>query len=79
VCLDIYVAGRPVGQVLANRYREDLRAAGLGNGHHGFEFALSRTLACVPDGVEVRRSLDGAILQRTERCETLLRRLKAAS
>ena len=39
VCLEIYAGGRLIGQVLANRYREDLERAGLGSGCHGFEFA----------------------------------------
>src|SRR6202034_3973290 len=38
VCLDIYAGGRLIGQVLANRYRDDLERAGLGSGCHGFAF-----------------------------------------
>jgi hypothetical protein len=63
VCLDIYVGGLLIGQVLANRYREDLQRAGLGNGHHSFEFAPTAGLAFAPDTVEVRRSLDGVALE----------------
>ena len=40
VCLDITVDGRTIGRVLANVYRADLYAAGLGSGCHGFEFFL---------------------------------------
>jgi hypothetical protein len=62
VCLDIYAGERLIGQALANRYREDLRQAGLGSGHHGFEFTPPAGLTFAPDAVEVRRSFDGAAL-----------------
>ena len=65
VCLDIYAGGRLIGQVLANGYREDLKQARLGSGHHSFEFKPPDGLAFAPDGVEVRRSLDGASLMRS--------------
>ena len=35
---DIYAGGQLIGRVLANGYREDLKAAGLGGGHHAFTF-----------------------------------------
>ena len=38
VCLDIYAGGQLIGQVLANRYREDLARTGIGSGRYGFEF-----------------------------------------
>jgi hypothetical protein len=60
VCLDIYAHGRLIGQVLSNRYREDLAKAGLGSGCHGFELALPAGLGFAADAVEVRRTLDGA-------------------
>ncbi|HEY0911501.1 MAG TPA: Hint domain-containing protein, partial [Bradyrhizobium sp.] len=63
VCLDIYVSGRLVGQTLANRYRRDLKRAGLGSGPHGFEFTPPAELAFAPGAVVVRRSLDGAVLE----------------
>jgi autotransporter-associated beta strand protein len=61
VCLDIYAGGQLIGQTLANRYRADLKRAGLGSGRHSFDFTPPRgqDLACV----EVRRSLDGAVLK----------------
>ena len=62
VCLDIYAGGRLIGQVLANRYREDLKRTGLGSGCHGFDFALPAGLQAAPEAIEVRRSLDGAVL-----------------
>jgi hypothetical protein len=62
VCLDIYADGRLTGQVLANRYREDLERAGLGNACHGFAFTPP-AMTIRPNLVEVRRSLDGALLE----------------
>jgi hypothetical protein len=62
VCLDIYAGDRLLGQILANRYREDLERAGLGSGRHGFEFTPPAALAFAPEAIEVRRSLDGAPL-----------------
>jgi hypothetical protein len=60
VCLDIYAGGQLIGQALANRYRKDLEAAGVGSGRHSFSFTPSGFFAS--DAVEVRRSLDGAAL-----------------
>ena len=62
VCLDILAGGKVVGQVLANRYREDLKQAGLGSGWHSFAFRLPSGLAAAPNMIEVRRSLDQAPL-----------------
>ena len=62
VCLDIYAGGRLIGQVLANVYRYDLEQAGLGGGHHTFRFTPPAGIMFAPDAVEVRRSLDGAVL-----------------
>jgi len=62
VCLDILVGGRLVGQTLANRFRKDLTAAGLGSGRHAFKFDLPAGLAIGAATVEVHRSLDGGRL-----------------
>jgi hypothetical protein len=62
VCLDIYAGGRLIGQVLANRHRDDLAGAGLGSGNHGFAFTPPAGLAFAPHAIEVCRSLDGAVL-----------------
>lgn len=67
VCLDIYTDGRLIGRTLANRYREDLRRAGLGSGRHSFEFVPPAGVAVTAQAVEVRRSLDGVALARTGR------------
>jgi VCBS repeat-containing protein len=69
VCLDIYVGACLIGQVLANRYREDLEQAGLGSGCHSFEFTPPVGFEVVPEAVEVRRSLDGAVLGRSVSAE----------
>lgn len=62
VCLDILSDGRLIGQILANHYRDDLERAGLGSGHHSFDFVMP---AAVPAGyIEVRRSLDQKPLAR---------------
>ncbi|MGB7099542.1 MAG: Hint domain-containing protein, partial [Xanthobacteraceae bacterium] len=65
VCLNVFVGGRLIGEVLANRYREDLKQAGVGSGHHSFAFVPPAGLAFTPDAVELRRSLDGARLMPT--------------
>ena len=62
VCLDILAGGRLIGQALANLYRGDLRAAGLGSGRHAFTFEPNEELVRSPASIEVRRSLDGAVL-----------------
>ena len=49
VCLDIYAAGRLIGRVLANRYREDLERAGLGSGRHSFSFAPPAGVSFAPE------------------------------
>jgi uncharacterized repeat protein (TIGR03803 family) len=62
VCLDILAGGELIGQVVANTYRADLAAAGLGSFRHGFEFMPPAGLVFTPRSIEVRRSLDGARL-----------------
>jgi autotransporter-associated beta strand protein len=63
VCLDIFVGDTLIGQVLANRYRDDLERAGLGSGRHAFAFTPPADFTFRPDEVSVRRSLDGAALE----------------
>jgi autotransporter-associated beta strand protein len=62
VCLDILVGGAPIGQVIADRYRHDLREAGIGGGCHAFAFAPPPGVSLSPEAVTVRRALDGAML-----------------
>ncbi len=59
VSLDILSRGRRIGRVLANLYRQDVADAGYGDGYQGFEFALPAGIA---GAIEVRRSVDGALL-----------------
>ena len=73
VCLDVLVGGVLVGQVLANRYREDLQKAGMGSGRHGFEFRLPPKLVFAREHVEVRRSFDGVALELTIEAQQALR------
>jgi autotransporter-associated beta strand protein len=65
VCLDIYVDGELIAQTLANRYRSDLKRAGIGDGRHSFEFKPPAGMIIAAEVVEVQRSLDGAVLQRS--------------
>ncbi|MEO6839643.1 MAG: Hint domain-containing protein, partial [Bradyrhizobium sp.] len=62
VCLDIFAGDRLIGRTLANRYRDDLADAGLGSGNHCFEFKVKTNIRFEPRSIEVRRSLDGSIL-----------------
>ena len=59
VSLDVYVGGQAVCRVLANLFREDLRAAGVGLGRHGFTLQLPVGVAGV---VSVCRSNDQVVL-----------------
>jgi hypothetical protein len=61
VSLDIFSRGRRIGRVLANLFRQDVAAAGYGNGYQGFEFQFT---AATDGEIEVRRSLDGALLEK---------------
>ena len=68
VCLDIFADGKLIGRVLANSYRDDLKRAGLGSGRHAFTFTPPASLDVAPDTIDVRRSLDGAALERSTAC-----------
>jgi hypothetical protein len=63
VCLDILVGGRLIGQALANRYRGDLKEAGLGSGRHAFLFRVPAGVKPSAATLEVRRSLDAMPLR----------------
>ncbi len=60
VCLDVVVDGEAPVRVLANLFRADLRAAGLGSGCHSFRAVLPAGAA--GRTVTVRRTADGAVL-----------------
>ena len=55
LCVDVLVAGRRIGCALANVYRGDLAAAGIGHGCYGFELALPAEVDLAT--VEVRCSV----------------------
>jgi hypothetical protein len=78
VCLDIYAGGQLIGQTLANRYRDDLKQAGLGSGRHGFTFRPPAGLDFAADAVEVRRSLDDAAVKSSAISRRALQQLTVA-
>jgi hypothetical protein len=59
VCVEILADGHVIGTALANIYREDLKIACLGSGHHSFEFSIPGDVKVALDSIEVRRALDG--------------------
>ncbi len=61
VCLELRVNGSQLLEILANRYRADLRRAGLGSGCHAFQVDLP----CAGE-VTVRRAADRALLANTD-------------
>lgn len=60
VTLFVMAGGEILARVVANLYREDLRAAGIGKGCHGFAVALP---ARTTGEISVRRASDGALLR----------------
>lgn len=56
--LELLCGGVVVARVLANRYRPDLRQAGLGSGCHAFELDIPP----LPGPFTMRRMADGAVL-----------------
>lgn len=60
ICLDILVNGIAVTRTLADRFRPDLLAAGLGSGCHSFRVRLPRS--ALSGRIEVRRALDSATI-----------------
>ena len=89
VLLEILIDGGPVARLPADRFREDLHAAGIGDGRHGFALTLPTPLS--PDRrheITVRRAADGALLPGAPRIlepvavpdtATVTRRLLAAA
>lgn len=61
--LAILVNGAVVGRVIADHYRPDLEAAGIGDGRHGFRFVLPKGLGPELDRrIEVRREIDWSLV-----------------
>jgi hypothetical protein len=71
VCLDIHAGGQLIGQVLANRYRADLKQAGMGSGCHSFIFTVPDGIDFAADSVAVQRSLDGKALLRSAQAKRI--------
>ena len=64
VCLDVIIDKSHIVRALANRYRGDLKAAGLGSGRHAFDVALPAVADATR--LEVRRSSDHMLLDAVE-------------
>ena len=63
VRLEVLADEQVVGTVLADSYRADLEAAGLGDGRHAFELRLTVPLdPFTAHTITVRRAADGAVL-----------------
>jgi Hint domain len=63
VALSVVVNGAVIGQVVADRYRPDLAAAGIGDGRHAFFFRLPKGLPLdISHTIEVRRAFDWSLL-----------------
>jgi hypothetical protein len=64
LCVDILAAGHQIGFALANVYRRDLVAAGIGHGRYGFELALPADVDLAT--VEVRCTIAETTLRLTD-------------
>jgi len=63
VPLMVLLNGAVVGQIIADRYRADLKSAGIGDGRHAFSFVLPKGLSPDTDHrIEVRREIDWSLL-----------------
>jgi len=59
VGLAVSIDGRVVGRMLADRFRPDLQAAGVGDGHYAFEFMLPKLSPFTMHHVRLTREVDG--------------------
>jgi hypothetical protein len=62
VLLGVYFDGELAGEILANRFRPELVKAGIGNGHHGFVFALPPGAHQLIKSLEVRAPYETIIV-----------------
>ena len=62
VQLEVFVNGNFVAQVVADRFREDLRRAGVGDGSHGFEVALPHFREATSLFVHIRCHIGDVVL-----------------
>jgi hypothetical protein len=60
--LAILMNGAVIGRAIADRYRADLEAAGIGDGRHGFRFLLPESFPASDHHIEVRREVDWSLL-----------------
>ena len=60
VCLEVLAGRHVIGRMMADRFRADLRAAGLGSGCHAFELILPRS--ATRRALQVRRIADAVVL-----------------
>jgi O-antigen biosynthesis protein len=66
--LELRVNGQPAGRLCADRFREDLRQAGVGEGRHGFQIHLPRGLAGAGSHeISLHRAADGVPLHGSPR------------
>ena len=66
ISLLVTVNGTLVGRTIADRYRADLEAAGIGDGRHAFALALGNGLSPLsPHQIRVVRESDGTELDRS--------------
>ncbi len=68
VCLHVVADGCVIGRVLANRFRADLRDAGLGCGRHAFQFQAPKGVDLSKARIELRRASDRAALPCPAQC-----------
>ena len=60
VTLEVLDGDGLIARVIANRFRGDLEVAGIGNGRHGFELRLARSLSPMArHEIRLRRVIDG--------------------
>ncbi|MDB5395277.1 MAG: putative glycosyltransferase, partial [Rhodospirillales bacterium] len=62
VGLVVTANGHVIANILANRYRADLKDAGYGDGRHAFDVILPELSALIEHEIHVRRQADGAEL-----------------
>ncbi len=74
ICVDVFAGGRFVGTAMADRYREDLKAAGIGRGRHGF--ALWLPAAIDPATITVRCSIADVTLPRSRNARASLKKAR---
>ncbi len=66
VCLHVLADGYVIGRVLANRFRADLKEAGIGRGRHAFRFAPPKGVDLAKAQIELRHAADGRRLAGTD-------------